>query len=720
MLRSFAKSPSFTLSIVLLALTACGGGSGSGNPASIVLSPATSAAVAQGGVFQITATPEDSSGNALSNFTPTFAITSGGNLISVSTGGLLCAGHWDSLVTPVNCTAGTATGKATVTANVNSVASTPLIIDVLPPIDNLSVTGADIPADPAHPDTSGTNCISQTGTRTYTAKASFKGVDVPLTGVTDAITWSTITGVGTIAVTTNSTTGVVDSRSATVTAGTPGKTQVTAGLFNVPGAPWLQSTPADFITCPVSSIQIADSTAATVSPSPLASAATVTLTPTIKDSRNNTVALNDAAGVAIFSLFWNSSQPSVASAGGTGVVTANASTGTSSVIASCTPPSCNAGLGAVYSNVYVTNVTGTVTTRTVYIGSMTPTAGLTLLPMNTSDGTFGTAITLGDVPNSMMFDPAGNNLYIGTNTGLIILAAGGTTASTVGTGIPGKILAISPDSGTVIISNTATSQVFIYSVNGGTYLPLPIPGAVAAAFAPDSSKAYILGNNTLSVYSGGSVTATMPISGAQSATFLASGALSYIAASGTGLGNKATCDDSINYPVIPTSGTPTLVNTLPDGQNLVAVAATNLDLINVPTDNVGFVSQANGCAPVPPIPSLHTLPLNGGTTFTAKQLIVTPDGSKAYVLSDAKNVPGVSISGTPLTLSDASITLSGNAVPTTGGVTLDSTTLFVGGSDGKIHKVNLSATPTTADSLISLPSTAPAGFTPDFVAVQPK
>lgn len=727
MRRSSAKILSLIfLAVLLLALAACGGGGGSSSsgPTRIALSPAT-AAVQQGGFFQITATPEDSNGNALGSFTPTYSVTSNGNLVSVSVNGLVCAGHWDSLTTPVNCTPATGSGKATVIASVNSVSSTPLVIDVVPLVDNLTISADDVAQDP-----SGLDCVSQTDpnpTRGYTAKASYKGqnVDLKAAGVTDAITWNmSATSVGTLSVTPNSTTGVLDSTHAVVTAKIPGRGQLSASFFNT-GSPWLQSTPASFTTCPVSSITIADSTGAVARPSPLSPTGTVTLTPTIKDSKGSTVNLTDSSGTTILSLLWSSSKQSVATAASTGVVTANSSTGVSSVIASCTPPNCNIGLGGVYSNVYTTQVTGTTTSRTVYVGSGTATAGLSLFPINTNGNAVGTAITLGDLPNSMLFDGTGTNLYIGTNSGLIVLATATNAVTSPITTMPGKVLAISPDSTTLLISNSSIvsdqskSQVFVYSISGATTTTLNIHGATAAAFSPDSSTAYIVGNNTWTVYSGGTASASTTITGAQSTTFLASGALGYIAASplpaplvGSGLGSKGTCN-GVDEGTITTSGTPTLVGALPDGQNLLSVAAPNLDLVKVTSSNAGFVNAAHGCAPVPATTIPASFALNAGAAFTAKQLIVTPDGSRAYVLSNIGSLLGTSIAGTALT--DASIPLSGGAVPSNGGATIDSTTIFVGSGDTNVHRVDLT---TNTDTPISITS-APAGFTSDFVAVQP-
>ena len=59
----------------------------------------------------------------------------------------------------------------------------------------------------------------------------------------------------------------------------------------------------------------------------------------------------------------------------------------------------------------------------------------------------------------------------------------------------------------------------------------------------------------------------------------------------------------------------------------------------------------------------------------------------------------------------SSIALSGGAIPTSGGVTLDNAYAYLGASDGNVHRLNLGSG--TDDVQIS------PGITPDFVAVLP-
>ena len=65
------------------------------------------------------------------------------------------------------------------------------------------------------------------------------------------------------------------------------------------------------------------------------------------------------------------------------------------------------------------------------------------------------------------------------------------------------------------------------------------------------------------------------------------------------------------------------------------------------------------------------------------------------------------------------IALTGGAHAFTGGVTLDSATLYVGCSDGAVHVINLAAGTDSATPItITFPNQA-AGVVPDLVAIRP-
>ena len=58
----------------------------------------------------------------------------------------------------------------------------------------------------------------------------------------------------------------------------------------------------------------------------------------------------------------------------------------------------------------------------------------------------------------------------------------------------GKVLAVSPNGNTVIVSDTfaTPNQVFIFNSSNNSSVALNITGATAADFSPDNLKAYIV------------------------------------------------------------------------------------------------------------------------------------------------------------------------------------------------------------------------------------
>ena len=71
----------------------------------------------------------------------------------------------------------------------------------------------------------------------------------------------------------------------------------------------------------------------------------------------------------------------------------------------------------------------------------------------------------------MMTDPAGANLYLGSASGLMVVNIASTAVTTQP--IPGTIIAISPDSKYMLISDTVNHAVYYYSLvsaqSGFTY-----------------------------------------------------------------------------------------------------------------------------------------------------------------------------------------------------------------------------------------------------------
>jgi len=322
----------------------------------------------------------------------------------------------------------------------------------------------------------------------------------------------------------------------------------------------------------------------------------------------------------------------------------------------------------------------------------------------------------------MVFDPQGANLYMGTNSGLL-----GTRGLTVFnaannsinqfTSAPGKVLAVSPDGKTVIISDTTDTpnQVFVFNTSNNTPTAFSITGATAADFSPDSLKAYIVAGSTLYVYSRVDGLQTIPLAApANDVSFLAEGAFAYLAGGDPGgVAVRRTCDNGVADTVV-TPAVPSFIKTLPDAKSVLALDSSNVSVISVSTTPTGCTPSVTD--------SVLSFNLGLGN-ITATQLILSQDGSAAYIVSPVLNsllvfnVAGETSSG---------IALTGKVVPLQASLTPDGSTLFVGANDGTVHVVQAT---TRSDiqqvqfvqSLCQNTGGQPFGVTcnPDLVAVKP-
>jgi len=227
-----------------------------------------------------------------------------------------------------------------------------------------------------------------------------------------------------------------------------------------------------------------------------------------------------------------------------------------------------------------------------------------------------------------------------------------------------------------------------------------ITGATAADFSPDSLKAYIVAGSNLYVYSKLDALRTIPLAAsANDVSFLSEGAFAYIAGGDpAGVTVRRTCDNGA-ADTVTTLGPPTFIKTLPGPQQLLpGDVADSFHLLTISPPNVGLISANHalppalpwvGCTPTVidnnPLPQFFNL---GQGNFTAKQLIVSEDGSTAYIVpSNLGRILVFSIAGQVST----AITLAGNANPLTAALTPDGTLLYVGAGDGTVHIVDLVA-----------------------------
>ena len=683
--------------LAVSSLTGCGGSSkfvGFGTPAIIILTPSGSASMDLGANQQFTAQATNAQHQSVT--VPITFHSSNTSVVTVSNGGLVCAGSWDSVSSPQVCTPGQP-GTADVTATSNGVSSPATTVYVHPHIDSIVVSP--VPPPPTTP------CTSKDLVVNYQASAFSRGVDI--TSSVGQFTWTAVNNQ--VTKLSNTATGLqnmvngVSLNQVQATAGLPGTTPFFASVANV------TSVPMTFNTCAVRSISLAvtgtDSTSFSVKAGSGAS-----ITATVIDSLGATI-----TGAP---LTWNSSLSAVAKGPTTSVDVGNVTTskaGTASVIASCTPPTCNIGISPslpIYPAapiVATATPTGSTASGSVWVSTegcgTTDSCISTAVPINQPDNTVGTGVNLPATPNSMLFSPDGSKLFLGTNDSLqgtrglmVVDPSAAPPTVTVHNPITGKALAISSNSAKVLVSDTQATpnQVYVYDTTSGTAVAFQITGATAAAFSPDNLKAYIAAGSTLFVYSTQDALQSIPLSfPVQDVTFLSEGAFAYLAGDGiaNGVTARRTCDNGIatdaqgTPQIIPTNGKLAFLRSLPDSSKILAVDSPGIDLIDIfdPVTGANTINAA-GCTTTVGVSPFAVQSFNLGLGgFTAKQLIVSTDGAKAYILT--QELPVVLVFDIT-NLIPLGVALANGASPLQASLTTDGSLLYVGASDGQVHVID--------------------------------
>lgn len=631
-------------------------------------------------------------------------------VVTIADNGQACAGTWNSLSVPQVCTPGNP-GIAQITASALGVTSPPVTIYVHAPITSIAVTKV-----PGQTQTLRTDCISKGivhGPEKWLLQANAFNGTTDITSSVGPFSFQQIDPGSSRIVTPsklpNGVQGCLLSpqgqclNQETVTANTPGVGQIYASAGNFVGQP------ISVETCRVNSISIAAAPGndPSITSFLVNSGTSTTLNATVTD-----IAGQDVTGVP---LTWSTSNPVSIGASGisTGSVfgsvgTANASgAGQGTVIASCTPPTCNAGIKPTHPiypqaafNFDVRNTSSTAASPTVYAtttgcnattATCTPTVVSVTRPSATAPFVASTPIALLSTPNSLMFDNNGGNAYFGVDStdfnqkGLMIL--GGSSVTQVRSA-PGKVLAISPDRNSAVISDTFDSPNLLFICancvsTSRTVTTLQISGAIAAAFSPDNLKAYILAGNELYVYSKLDPLQTIDLGGAgNDVAFHPEGGFAYVAGPSTLLRPYRTCDNAaISSATLNTPNSPLLIRPLPDGNSLLVLDPPNIDVVSVTSltaiDCTGTITNTT-----------NSFDLGEGS-FIPTQFFVSPDGSTAYILGNtsAGRLRFVMVFNVN-TQSASALSLSNSATPLSASLSPDGKLLFVGADDGTLHVID--------------------------------
>jgi len=751
-----------------LFLAACGGSKPPGAspfPAKITLNPATSASMQLGSTLVFTASAQNGSNT---NISPTFTYTSSNpGVVDISPAGSACAGSWNAPYYNVCTPAGG--GTAQITASALGATSPPTLVFVHPPIDNIQVTlvppvNSPPPACPgqtALPAACNINfnanaanyCVSQNQVQTLQATAYSQGVDI--TASVGPFTWNqanlNVVTITPIVSSANTSSINVPTNQATVVSNTPGQTEVVASASGVASQPYVAAT------CPVQCIALQLGTNGSQN------IGTTSFITNKGTSETITATAVDVQGCIVPKppLTWTSSSPAAITAGSattgcsasTTCTIATPQPGAAAITASCTPPTCNIGFplnpagyptGSLYipQPVYpVTAISGLVTGATTPASVLASSqdcysnsqCAVALYDIATNTNVAGSPTSLPTPPNSVMFDPAGDKAYAGSQYGALLITSAniGSSSTSPFTALPasgtplglvtGKVIAVSPNGALAVFSDTVSTPNQVYVVNASstsaTTTALNINSATTAAFSPDNSKAFILGDggNTLYVYSTLQALQAYPLTApADAIAFSSSGAFVFIAggSSTSNIDVLNTCDNSpASLSITGLPATPTFLKMVPPGSApmgnasvpalqtdgldvFIGLDSTGIDIIATTTKTQLTTTPLTPLCPLQEIalaePVGQTTPFNPihinlqKGTFLPLSFFLSPDGTRVYIVTSDQGVLVYNFS----TQSTSGIPLNGNAAPVAGDMTVDGTLLYVAGTDGVLHELN--------------------------------
>ena len=408
--------------------------------------------------------------------------TSNNQLVDISPAGGICAGTWNrnsgggipdysycNYPNPLPSTGGLPYSIAYITATADSVTSNPVAVYIHAPISSISLVTTSV-------SNSGTQqCFSQNQQAQLDAQECYvsNGTQFELCappsvspanfacsgGLAPGVTSvpECTTSIGTLNfLSSNSAVAKINSTTNVITAEQPGTTVITASISQT------ASSAGYFSTCPPKSISIA-----------LANGSTKGVV-TQGVVQNLTTSVIDTQGNSITGLLldYESTNPIDVTTGGAGSITATYP-GVATLTALCKPPLCNPapineiglnGTGlSITSNPVDVIVPGTTSD---FVWAAAPGQSQYFYSVELLTGTPGSTVRLPFVPNSMVMDQAGLNLYFGSPRELMIYSTNGNTLTKADPSVPGVVLAASPNANYLLINDQIRGLFYLYNVSG--------------------------------------------------------------------------------------------------------------------------------------------------------------------------------------------------------------------------------------------------------------
>jgi hypothetical protein len=487
--------------------------------ASVTLEPRTTGISIAYGQTRPAGSPSvsDCQGNPASSSSLTWGTTNR-QLVDISPAGNICAGTWNrntgggiadfticSPPNPLPSTGGLPYATAYLTATVQGVVSNPVEVFVHAQVTSISLVG---------PQT----CLSQGQQATLDAQACYAGANnqqvqmCAPSGVTQcpyaagdsrcnnpslyfacpgglapgvSSVPSCTAAIGTLSYSVgNSSIAAIapnnNSNVVSITAGLPGTTTITATVAQS------GSSAGYFSTCPPKSITVTLANGATEG----------TITRGVTQNLVTTILDTNGKPITGLSLDYQSTDPIDISAGGGGSITTSFP-GVASVYAICQPGTCNPspineiglfGTGLPVSSNKVTITTPGTASDYVWFGA--PGQSEYIVPVQLLTGTVGSTVRLPYVPNSMVMDQLGNNLFFGSARELMSVNVTTGMLGKQDTSVPGVVLAVSPNDAQVLINDQVRQVFYLYNTSGGIAAIFSGMGG-AATWTPDSKTLYI-------------------------------------------------------------------------------------------------------------------------------------------------------------------------------------------------------------------------------------
>ena len=661
--------------------------------------------------------------------------------------GRLCGGTWNrntggGIPDYTFCIPTNKSGTAYIAASADGVTSNPLPIFVHPVVTSIVLGGPSsncatdqttaccpltTPGSISAPPYLANSCLSQGSTAQLVARV-FAGTGTNQTNISCQAGHLQFTSQGASSLTSISPVVSID-QNGVATANQPGSVLISANVSDA------ASSAGFFSTCPPASITL--------------SAPGTTTNPVVVNQNNPqplAATAVDTKGVALtgLALEYVSTSPTTIPAGAGSVTPILA--GAASISAICQPPNCNS---ASYNQIGVFANGKPVTSNSVNI--VAPGTNSTVLYMASTQSLYvesrdftqpsiTSPFLLPYLPNSMVISDDGSSIYMGSATALMVLNAVNTlSVARVDQTSPGTVLALSPDGGTLVISDPVKQITTLETSSGGV---ISTYGGVGthAEFSPDNQTVYITAGNQLLVYStytgwasinpattaGTPVTdvaVTVPGVGAYFAgpTTTARG---YCSISTPAVAPNS--DNNIFYP--PADSSPAITDRIAatnDGRHILGATVTPVPMlsdlrVNIPSTNTSGASVSIACPATGGLTfsnSLSTSILGSITATAITGVLPTSDSAYAFITYTGSGGVLPAYSPLPNGASGAGTTtyvkLSGTATAPIAGVpSADNTTFYAGTSgDNLVHIVNINGSTLTDNSTLTPNLTNPSGAT---------